>query len=98
MKPKNIIEEILEFKIPIEKVVTYKTYIFWKDILAVKGLEPSDKLVDIYWKEEKESGFGMMEEDYELETYFIPMIRIKRNSILVSCNAGFLQSKLSFFP
>ncbi len=79
MNQKNTIEELLEFRIPIDRVVTYKADIFWRDILAVEGLEPSDKLVDLYWKEQIESGFGSMKMEDELETYLIPMIRIRRN-------------------
>lgn len=78
MDARRTIDEVLTFQIPIDSVKTYKTDIFWKDILNIKGLQETDKIIDLHWKEEKESGFGSLAYEDELETYMIPEISISR--------------------
>jgi hypothetical protein len=73
---KKIIDEKISVRIPVE-VKTYRVEILWSDLMKTEVL-PTDVLDDIHWQQEKESGFGSMKMEDELQTYQIPMVTVLR--------------------
>jgi len=78
MKERITINEDIYLPIPIEKIETYEQHITMQDILSVSGYRSTDIFVGVEWYYEKESGFGIMDMDYELKTYCYPKLVLIR--------------------
>jgi hypothetical protein len=79
MKSRKIIDEKLTF--PIKSGLDYKPSIFctWKELVETKGILPDDKLNDLIYREDKESGF--MNLDYDEQNpkkYYVPCVVVIR--------------------
>lgn len=78
MEQRKIIEEKFTIKIGKQFAETYKKPYTWKDLMETENVLPTDKVYNFCYVEEKESGFGSMKMEDELENYYYPAIVVIR--------------------